>query len=52
VQNGLLDGEIVIPAGRAAFTDIVIGLEVAGFPYLQKRFETRTQVTTWLFNGV
>ena len=45
-QNGFVDAAMVIPAGRFAFTTIVIEFDVAGFPTGQAIFEVITHKTT------
>ena len=45
-QNGLADAEIVIPAGRLAFTTMVTGFDCAGFPEVQVSEDNNEQVTT------
>ena len=50
-QKGLADAEMVIPAGRFAFTTIVIGFDCAGFPEVQVSEDNSEQVTTSPFTG-
>ena len=45
-QNGFVEAEMLIPAGRLAFTTIVIEFDVAGFPTGQAIFDVITQETT------
>ena len=44
-QNGFVEGEMLMPAGRFAFTSIVIEFDVAGFPTGQAMFDVITQKT-------
>ena len=44
-QTGLPDEEIVMDTGKLGLTDMVIALEVAGFPFGQIAFEVRMQDT-------
>ena len=50
-QNGLADGAMVIPAGRLAFTTIVIEFDNAGFPEVHVSEDNNEQVTTSLLEG-
>ncbi len=45
-QDGLEEGEIVIPAVSAEFTTMVTAFEVAGLPVAQFALELSTQVIT------
>ena len=49
-QNGFVEAEMDIPAGRFAFTTIVIEFDVAGLPTGQAIFDVITQeITSPLF---
>ena len=50
-QNGLADAAMVIPAGRLAFTTIVIEFDWAGFPEMQVSDDNKEQVITSLLAG-
>lgn len=39
VQTGLAEGEIEMPAGVVALTDMVMAFDFAGFMVVQERFE-------------
>jgi hypothetical protein len=51
-QKGFVSVLMVTLAGIAAFTIIVTGGEVAGFPLAHKALEVTTHVTTCPFTGV
>ena len=50
-QNGFEEVEIVIPAGRLAFTTIVTGFDKAGFPEVHVSDDKSEHVTTSPFTG-
>ena len=45
-QNGFVEAEMVIPAGRLAFTTMVTGFDWAGFPELHVSEDNIEQVIT------
>ena len=50
-QKGLADAAMVIPAGKFAFTNMVIGFDGAGFPDAHVSEDDSEQVTTSPFTG-
>ena len=51
-QEGFSDGLIVTDGITPGITVTVIGLEVAGVPVAQVKFDVKRQVTTFPFEGV
>ena len=51
-QNGLADAAIEIPTGKIGLTNIVTGLDIAGFPDGHKTFEVNEQVITSPLTGM
>ena len=51
-QTGFPDEEIVMDTGKLGLTDMVIVLEVAGFPLAQAAFEVSLQVMTSPLSGL